>query len=287
MLRKLPFRATSCRHDFQYYSVYYGEPFLFEEYLYYFDGRDLYVTGYDTKGNAIERRALEALLIHCGDWGVRSVVLESPSLVSLGPEFRSFTREIANRPNHDCEFEILLTGDLQLNKERNRSIRRSCRSGLTVRRRHANVMFSSQHYLLIERFVRRFESPPYSMAEFVAALFYQLSRPKGLVMDCFLGHKLVGFAIGVVVQKLGIIHATITAGYPNGVSDLLYKATIEQLRKLGAEDVTFGFSFSRGLLRFKEKWGDKRTWRGGYEIHWNNGVQVPDNLWATRMARRS
>ena len=85
MIRSLPFVPSSCYHDFKYYSIFYGEPFLFEDYLYYFDGWDLTVIGYDRYGNAIEENTFENLLTSVLDqWQVRSVTLETPKRLRLG-----------------------------------------------------------------------------------------------------------------------------------------------------------------------------------------------------------
>ena len=54
MIRRLSFEPTSCYHDFAYYSIFYGEPFQFENFLYYFDGWDLRVVGYDPDGYFLE-----------------------------------------------------------------------------------------------------------------------------------------------------------------------------------------------------------------------------------------
>ncbi len=288
MIRRLPFQPTSCYHDFRYYSVFYGEAFLFDEFIYYFDGRDLRVTGYDLQGHSIRSAALADIIRAAENHArVRTVTAECPRPVSLARRGLSFTREILAYPSPQYGYEMILNHGAAESKTVRKSVRRAQKNGLTTVSPITRDL-THQHYLLIDRFVRRFEPSPFFGAEFVASIYHLLSRKLTLFLNCYNGQRIVGFTLATVLRSLGISHMTISAGDESGVSDLLYHHMIRSLRQRGARRISFGFSLNKGLFNFKRKWGAEPTWAGGYEILWyrDGASRIPQSLWATRIARR-
>ncbi len=287
MIAQLPFQATSCYHDFRYYAVFYGEPFLFDEFIYYFDGRDLRVTGYDLQGHAIHTDALGAIVSAAEDYGpLRTITAECPRPVSLASTRLFLRREILVYPSWKYDFEMILRHGVTESKSLRKSLRKARGIGLKATSQKT-YDFTHHHYVLIDRFVRRFEPCAFFGAEFVGSIFHLLSRKRTLLVNCYDRDKIVGFTLATVLGKLGIIHMTINAGDQNGVSDLLYRHTIHKLRQQGADRISLGFSLNKGLFNFKRKWGAEPGWRGSYEILWcKEGARVPQSLWATRIARR-
>jgi len=287
MIARLSFQPTSCYHDYKYYSVFYGEPFLYEEFIYYYDGRDLRVTGYDLQGKAISSDILAAIIRATNRIGeIRTITAESPSAVSLARTGLSLTREVMDYPSHKYDFEMILNQDFEQCKSTRKSVRKAKNKGLTASSpKIAN--FSYQHYALIDRFVRRFELCAFYGAEFIASIYHLLSRKRTILSNSYNREVLVGFTLATLIGDLGIIHMTINANDHNGISDILYDHTIRKLKQRGAARISLGFSVYRGLYNYKKKWGANPEWAGSYEILWyKENVRIPSFLWATRIVRR-
>ena len=287
MIRKLPFAPISCYHDFRYYSVFYGEPFLFDEFIYYFDGKDLRVTGYDAHGHAIQADTLSAIIRATEKHGrVRTVTAECPEVVSLARSGISLKRQILGYPSRKYDFEMILNHRLTTSRSLGKCLRKAEKRGLKAATQMIPVL-KHQHYLLVDRFVRRFEPCLFFGAEFLASIFHLLSRQGTLFVNCYSCDQIVGFALATSIGELGIIHMTVSAGGHNRVSDVLYNHAIEKLQERGVKRISLGFSLNKGLFNFKRKWGAEPYWRGSYEVLWyRDGVRVPQALWATRIARR-
>ena len=217
-------------------------------------------------------------------WRVRSITLESPSPIRMNKRRQEFIREVLHYPNHEYDYEIVLRSDLRNSRELRKTIRRAHNSGLCVTI-PKNPELSYQHFVLLEKYIHRWEPCPYFKAEFISSVFHLLGRQNSILTNCSRNGELLGFALACLLGTFGVLHMTITLNETSGISDLLYERTINTLRKQGAEVISLGFSLNKGLLQFKEKWGGERTWVGGYEIIWSANNTVPNYLWATRIAR--
>lgn len=283
MISSLPFEPGSILHDYQYYSLFYGEPFLFGDYIYYFDGRDARITGYNRNGECITKSELNDLvdsLIH--NYKVRSITLECPSLIN-----RKFKRkcnwEIVDRPNINYDFEILIEKDKFDLKKIKRDVLRFNIEKFVVTKSTKHLSF--HHLRLIETFVRQWENNVFYRSEFLSSIYYLSNRENSLIIDCYYEGKLVGFTIIGSVSKLGLMHYVITQNEINGVSDILYFTAISQLFEYGMSAVSLGFSLNKGLFFFKNKWCGSKHWRGSFELGLYLSSNAPRYMWATRLVK--
>jgi hypothetical protein len=285
MIRRLPFTPTSCYHDHGYYSVFYGEPFLFGDFLYYFDGWDLRVVGYDRDGTCIPREAFHALAREAAErWRIRSITLEAPETVPLPKSLGFGTRILVDRPDRRHDHEFMLDLPRSKTRAQRKAVRRAKRLGTeSAVTRHRSL--SHEHYRLIDRFIRDWDSNAFYKSEYIASIFCCLARPRAVLVDARSGGKLVGFTIAYPVRSLGVFRVLVTDLDVSGVSDSLHETTLEALSESGVDRVSLGFSLNAGLRRFKRKWGGRESWRGAYEIFWSRSSRFSSYLWATRAVR--
>ena len=105
--RKIP--LLSYLHDHQYHGHFYGEVFVDENVLWYFDGVYLRVIGYDVDLVPVDRsRFLRILEIVKSKFYFEQVTFESPKIISIKRPFPEFERIIINRPK-SYDHEIFVT----------------------------------------------------------------------------------------------------------------------------------------------------------------------------------
>lgn len=284
MIQNLPFEPVSSFHDYQYYSVFYGEPFIFEDYIYYFDGRDARIIGYTKEGNPISKPHLKELFQYIiSKYSARTISLECPKLIQAIGFKNKYHRELVSRPNAQCDFEILIRNEKYDTEILKKNTSRYLKKGFDIR--SSSDCLTYEHLLLLEAYMKRWRKKSFYKSEFISSVYLLINRPTSKIINCYYNNELVGFTIISSIKKLGLFNNHITVNEVNGVSDMLYAAAIEDLQARNLNSISLGFSLNKGLFDFKQKWGGVLHWKGSYEILWYNTLKVPTYLWATRIVR--
>lgn len=286
MIERLPFEPVSFFHDFDLFSIFYGEAFLFEDYIYYYDGKDARIIGYNKFGKAISSNKLKLLMTHLNEnYHAETISLESPSSIPQLTHSYYKQREILSRPNHKYDFEILIH-KCQYNLEFVR--KRNLRFGVDkFFINSSQIHLTYEHLILLEKFIARWSGICYYKSEFISSIYYLTNRQSNKIINCYHKNKLVGFSIISSMGKMGFLHYHITLNEINGISDLLYYEAIKQLLEENISTISLGFSLNKGLYDFKMKWGGVLHWKGSYEILWYKNKKISQHLWATRIVRKN
>lgn len=286
MIERLPFEPVSVFHDFELFSIFYGEAFLFEDYIYYFDGKDARIIGYNKSGEAIQVNHLKELMKHLKEnYKAETISVECPSSIPQLNHSHYKKRKILLRPNLTYDFEILIYNThYNLEKLRKKNLRFDTDKFII---KSSPIHLTYEHLLMIEKFITRWEGTCFYKSEFISSIYYLTSRKTSKIINCFYKEKLVGFSIVSSVNQIGFLHNHITLNEVNGISDILYYEAIKQLLNEHVSIISLGFSLNKGLYNFKKKWGGTIHWKGGYEILWYKNKKVSQYLWATRIVRKN
>lgn len=284
MLMELPFKPHSLLHDYNLFSIFYGEAFLYNDVLYYYDGIDARITGYKIDGNPIDLDLVNEIINRLANqYNPQSISLESPSTLGGLVNCHYKKKYILSRPNSKYDYEIKVKiKNLDLCSLKKKNIR-FARNKFIVE--IGNIWLSHEHIILIKKYVKQWVGGVFYKAEFISSIYYLQSRKTSKIINCYFDNKLVGFCIVSSLSQLGIMHYLVTVNEVNGISDILYYETLKLFATYDIEAVSFGFSLNKGLYNFKLKWGGVIHWKGSYEILLCNSNRVSQYLWATQIAR--
>ena len=284
MIQKSLIDPTSSYHDHEFYSVFFGEPFMFGDFIYYFDGKSARIIGYDKHGNAISESQLGELLKTINlRYKAGSVWLECPSPLKHFRISGVYKRATVHRPIHNYDYEIIIQKEGYNYDILCKNKKKYSNKGLQIQ--VSQVSLTYKHMLMIERYLKRWRSKTFYKSEYVSSIFFLANRETSSLLSCYYENRLMGFSIISSVKKLGMLNIHVTLNEKSGISDLLYAEAIETLFKGSIDYISLGFSMNQGLFNFKNKWGGIKHWKGGYEILWYKNSRVPSYLWTTRVIR--
>lgn len=261
----------SVDHDYYAQAGIWGEPFLRDGVLCYFDGETVQVAGAPL-GKPHGPGAVRAVI---ADWirdeRVWFVNYFGPyELPSPGPEWtpvyssppRPWTNELFAALPHRC---------------RRDDIRRSRGHGYAtwIGRRE----YLTHEHLCLLREVARRDTLGASDVGWMVNVVSVLRGAATTVFEASAGRELVGF---MVAHDFFPGRPLMTAAAFNrarpGVSDLLYHLTMSYYAERGAREIGLGYSAEEGLFRYKAKWGIAREGPSCYQAIWQRqGCPEPFN----------
>jgi phosphatidylglycerol lysyltransferase-like protein len=262
-LKILEEHASMYDHDWSYYSIFLGEPFLLSGCLSYYDGSILYLCAYrvrdplDTISSSeiaelvtdfTQRHHIETVVIWGNfDW-IPQVQTTDGAVLSM-----TVKREADPTVFDTCvdvqEFEYARhrKARLALNAVR--------RSGLTVRtvqREH----LTAAHLKLIYGWLEIHAVSTVHL-NFVTAVVAEIRDPRASIIEAHQGNDLLGFALlsqptkhfAILLQVFSDRSGT------SRVGDAIYAHIIDEVRARGVSHLSLGYSATDSLLTFKRKWG--------------------------------
>ncbi len=253
----------SVDQDYYVQSGIWGEPFLWDGVLSYFDGETVQVVGSPMGCPRPGGSALVGAVI--AEWArderVRFVNYFGPyDLSQPGPDWtavysslpRPWTNELFTSLPHRCRPDV---------------IRRCQRRGYEtwIGRRD---FLTHQHIRLLRALARR-ETLGVSDVGCLVNVVSVLRGEVTTVFEAHAGGELAGFLVTHEFfpgRPLAVIAAF--DGARPGVSDLLYHLSMRYYADRGAREIGVGYSHGEGLFRYKAKWGISRQGPPSYQFIW-------------------
>lgn len=276
-------------HDHRFASLIYGEAFLEDDIVVYFDGRVLTVCAYRLSDTATPKRSKIREWVH--HWVKRtsaeSMILVTPvcpdlrTLGSLGfQKIRTWRAEPITR-----ELIAACAGDTD-SAPQSRLWRRAWAAPYQMQARPGGAI-DARKLALIERFTR-FTGMTQYLAALTLAWPALLSDEKVCFIEAWQDGSLMGFvAIHRAFARGGVAIAMARDPLAHGVTDFLYAHMLTQARALGCEWVNLCSSPTRGQHAYKLKWAMPSPLAAYALIEWTRPSlgRRHHSLWGARIVR--
>lgn len=262
-------KAYTYDHNFTYYSLISGEPFLKNAFLYYFDGRKLSINTFFLEGRPfINISAIRDTIYEIID-------LFQPEAIGFWGPYRD--EELFRVPKdwiryhlaEPTEFQrdlVLLLPTFKQEKvhELRRSLILASKNGIEVRK-SASRQFTAKHITLIENLGTR-HNPDIFDRIFYSVLSSWFTISDGVMFEVWQSNQLLGFGIlDFSLLHLPIFLASFSQRAPRGIMDVLYNALINHCIEKGYQKLSLGHCYREGLYRYKMKWGQSIVQDGSWE----------------------
>lgn len=274
-------------HDHWAASLVSGEPFLEEEGLSYFDGREVTLCGFPlaNAGESVassQSRRLNRWL----ERGVESVLYIGPQPIDGRILLRAGFQKcwVARRRARSAELVTDCTRQSGMILT-TRRFRRAINAPFELRRRCGELP-SWQHLALIERFFQK-RNLTAVLADQALAVPRMLDSQKVELIEAWSGNVLVGFlTLRPAFSDLSVAYHLFSNGTA-GVADFLLAHAILRAQETGAKGVNLGSSPNAGIYRFKLKWHGVPEVPPYYGAHWARGSLARRHFvsWGTRLLR--
>jgi hypothetical protein len=243
-------------HDVYLFSLLYGEPFIENSFLYFWDGDNLFFNGWSinkkSDGNNLKITVEETINkldpIYFEYWG--PIELEKSEI-----ERKNYKRVFSERPDKYNVNQQLALSQFRTplsNAKRMYGVRKAQErnSSFQITR---GTNFTWQHLKLIDEFIRQKGLMGFDLNYnlLFPGLFYS---PETILAEVWINEVLIAFGVIRLSLRQGpvLTHAYINNKF-NGTSDYLYYSLI-QYYKSSFEIFDFGYSVNKNLYSFKSKW---------------------------------
>jgi len=283
--RRLHDGGVSVHHDHAVQGLWYGEPFLQDGVLAYFDGTAVRLCGAPLEGEPAA--SADTVLRLVSEWGGRPEVEEvawtGPMAMDLAALAAQGYRCLEVRGGHAISAEVCLDCT-NAGPPARRRVRGWHRRRLAARHLRGGRSTALQ-LRLIERFLRargiHKNEPDATLA--IPAL---LAQPEVHIIEAWSDAGLCGLValhkpFRAIAVALLIAHDDETPG----TCDFLYGEMIDCARTLGAAAVNVGSSPSEGVYAFKRKWGGRPAVPAYHRCRWTRGrlLRRRHTTWAARL----
>ncbi len=276
-------------NDHAHQAHFYGEPFLDERVIWYFDGEFLCITGYDIDLAPVDRTRLLSILAKAETrFEIDRVMFESPSLISIKRAYPAFSREITSWPKrYDGEF-FVTPESYRFSGSRAEIIRRARRAGLECTIAEKSTSLTLDQWSLVAQHLDQFEPTPYYQTEYLTAMVSLLQHRDSVRFEVRLQDKLDGFAVVKARHPYAVFQLLYVEPNIRDISDLIYYAILEHFLGLGYRQISLGIGANPGIKAYKQKWTTTPITAGLYDLYWErDGVsEIEDVLWFSRLLSR-
>ncbi len=262
--------------DFFFYSSLYGEPFLYKNFIFFFDGECLSISGYPLdKSLSHENQIIElnelitqCLVMYPGSIKIINYtgILRYSLLTHLQDQFEEIYSLLPDKKNVDIFINL---SDSQLLKTSNakEAIRKYKKNGIHVTRTKYNTLNHS-HLSLLRKLILR-EDICIGTTIILLNVITIIHSDKVHFFEAHFENKFVGFAIvhDYYPQSPFLVAICSSDSIPN-VSDALYLSIINYYLDNGAKRIGVGYSINDGLLYYKTKWGGAHRNLPYYQLIW-------------------
>lgn len=271
--RSIKEKGIAVLHDYGICSLSAGEPFLESGELTYFDGREATICGFPLRGAetrpSIQQR--ERVRYWVAEGGAESVVYFGPAPIDLDFLADLGLRRVWWQARNQIGAELVADC---VEDPRNIDGGKPYRS---VRARKFEAEFRtagilpSEYLSLVEQFFARNDLSPY-LANLSFSISALLRSPGMRLVGARRGTELAGFAtLHKPFRDIAVAGCLFHDGVTSGVSDFLYAELLALGYKIGARFVNLGSSPTRGVYRFKQKWGGQPIVAPYYAVRWARG----------------
>jgi hypothetical protein len=247
-------------NDWELLSCLFGEAFLFDVFICFWDGINVTVCAYpieqstllegirerlfDTVKKCLSQFAPKVIDI----WGPQNIPLDS----ILPSNFNRVGQYLGDPDNVNIQIHYAEYG---IPRNRNfRNAKHAENAGVHCKITQGSE-FTWQHFVLIEKLATRDDFGNFDRT--YSALAPILTRsPKTTMFEAFKDEELLGFIL--VREVLREVAIATWASYNKGslkASDFLQYKMIEHYQQLGVSSLDLGYSAHRNLLEYKHRWG--------------------------------
>jgi hypothetical protein len=286
----------SSDHDYYFWSHLLGEPFLYDDILYYFDGKTLSIIGFpfdkEFSIGIVTRKIAEGIKWWSNKAELFYICYLGPSNIKLGNILgKTFYRYYFQEPSRYNVDVFLNLRHPQLLKTRNakESISKVKRHGYATKIRHREFL-TYQHINLLRQLIL---DHPMFMDD-LSALITSVSLVNNKFTTFFeleIDGNLVGFIMAhEFYEHKPFMQAACFDHTVKGSSDALYSTVIKYYIDKGASWLGLGYSGDEGLYNYKTKWGGyycsqpiyQLAWKkkgireraAGYCLHWQSSLII-------------
>jgi hypothetical protein len=271
-------------NDHEYHCHFYGEAFMDEKVLWYFDGDFLRIVGYDVELEPVDRkRFLRVLEIARSQFDVEQITFESSKKIAIKRACPDFERSVLSYPKcYDREL-FVTPNSYRCSKSMKELIRRARKNGYECRQLRQSCL-SMQQWQLVQIHIDEFDDSPYHRSEYLSALMALVQHQDSTVFESVQDGQLTGFAVAKGVHPYAAFHVLMLAPEARFASDLLYFSLLNHYLDLGYERISLGLGVSKGVYQYKRKWTDDEGLPGLFDIHWEKqgARHLADDLWFSR-----
>jgi hypothetical protein len=285
-------QAYTYDHNHSYYSLLLGEAFYSEGLLYYFDGRVLSLNTFFLpplrRGDSVDVLSMVHGIF--ADLQPEAVNVWGPvpdALVFPLPD--GWCRHVMAEPNPQ-QRDIVLSLPT-FDPERVPHLKRSstyARSADIELQISKGRQITWQHLRLIQGWTRdprvdAFDRLLYSL------LPSRLTARPATLFEAWSAGSLLGFAVlDFIAEDFPVYLAGFRRQLASGVGDLLVNALVSYCQAAGYRRLSFGHSYTRGLLEFKMKWGECELIETFWEVLFTpaqSSLRTPSFHWLPRTIR--
>lgn len=251
-------RVAAMEHDVAFWSLFLGEPRVFDDLVGYYDGRQLFLFG---AALGSRRPADDDIVQGILDYAVARMGIEyfecwrpgEPPKIHV-PDWRTGEYREMGVP-----MAIPLEGfTLGGSTERAKQVRQAEQRGYTCEIAKPPFLESGD-FRLIQRFLEEKELTPFDIS-YNALVTYFLHSRCGKAFRVRRGDKIC--ALGTVSDfpsgSTIFVHTFVDRS-ERGASDLLYKEVISYAMARGSRYIDLGYSTTESLSRYKASWGARMT----------------------------
>lgn len=261
-------KAYAFDHNYLYYGLISGEPFLLNDSLfYYFDGRKLSIHLIELDPG-LSRDDLHDILYRLkADFQPEAVVIWGPDPMETVQAPRGWERHVLAESGPYRRDMALALDSYDPGKVPNLEDSRSyaVKNGveMTAQKRQ---QFTAEHILLLEDMIRRSHPDIFDRVFYTVGAAWLLDS-ESIVFEAREDGRLMGYVIlDLSIATLPMMMIGCYKRKPPVFSDLLYDAVIRYCVGKGHGKLVFGHSYTEGQYRYKRKWGRCVVQPGVWEV---------------------
>ncbi len=253
---------SSCEHDYFVWSTILGEPYVNDDFICYFDGVSLAISGVPLSNKNTMQTVPKRIEQVINEWmlkpNVHFVNYFGPHELLINNE-NGFDLIYKHEPldyNFDLFIDINTWPDIRLRRKIKRDVNHAIRSGVEVEWRKQEFLTADQ-LELISNLAHRKELE-ISDVSYLTNAVVLLKHPSSLIFEASIDNKVEGIIIthNYFSRNPFLILAAFNRQH-SGISDALYSKVISYYRAQGAASLGLGYAASSGQFNYKKKWGGK------------------------------
>lgn len=271
----------SSDHDYFFWSGLLGEPFLYQDILYYFDGETVSIAGFPINARLDRLSVLDRLrnvvltwlevpsvcfFNYFGPWSLDlDTIVKDKFSVMFSLEPRMY--------NVDMFIELSHSEALKTRNARESIRKANCR-GLTVQKVQRSFL-RYEHIDLIRILASR-SSVWLSDVSYLTNIVQVLRDRVTTFFEVEINQRLVGFGVAhEFFEQRPFLVLSCFDNTCKGVSDAIYAAVISHYKERGAKWLGLGYSVDEGLYKYKMKWGGVQCNPPFYQCIWmKHGIKT-------------
>lgn len=284
-------KAYAFDHNYPYYRFISGEPFLYEDNLfYYFDGRKLSVILIELETGRTRPRLGTILSELQEKLNPEAILVWGPDPLEKDPILAGWDHHILARSDkYRRDMSLHLTS---YNPEAVPGLKEAksiVDSEVIKITSQPLFQLTAEHSELLNKMIRRNKPDIFDRLFYASAASWLMSSDNR-VFDARMNGRLMGFIIvDFSIRTLPMMLIGAYERKPPVFSDLLYDAVIRYCKDKGLDRLVFGHSYGRGLYDYKLKWGKFDIQPGVWEIMLTRASDIePHNYpWLARVLRQN